>query len=57
MRRRKMRSTASTTRPAMYGDGCIVDRLVAAILRDGLTQRIYDSAPKDLIRKAMRRAL
>jgi hypothetical protein len=27
------------------------------IQRDGLTQRIYDSAPKDLIRKAMRRAL
>lgn len=35
-------------------DGCIVDRLVAAIRRWGLTQAIKDSAPRDLIRRALR---
>ena len=37
-------------------DGCIMDRLVAAIRRDGLTQAIEDSAPKDLERRAARMA-
>jgi hypothetical protein len=39
-------------------DGAIIDSIVAALRREGrLTEHIYDSAPKDLIRKAMRRAL
>jgi hypothetical protein len=36
-------------------DGAILDSLVAALRREGrLTERIYDSAPKDLIRRAVR---
>ena len=37
-------------------DGAIIDRLVALIRRYGRAQRLYDSVPKDLWAKALRRA-
>lgn len=36
-------------------DGAILDRLVIAIRRDGQTQRLSDSVPLDLWRKALRK--
>lgn len=40
--------------PIMSHDGEILDRLVAAIRRDGPTQRLQDSVPIDLWRKALK---
>lgn len=36
-------------------DGQILDKLVAALRRDGPSQRLMDSVPLDLWRKALRR--
>jgi len=35
-------------------DGCILDRLVAALRRDGPSQELEDSVPRDLWRRALR---
>jgi hypothetical protein len=35
-------------------DGAILDRLVAALRRDGPSQKLQDSVPTDLWRKALR---
>lgn len=36
-------------------DGAILDRLKAALLREGPTERLKDSVPVDLWRRALRR--
>lgn len=41
---------------SLGSDGAILDRLVAAIRRDGPIQKNRDSVPVDLWRKALRRA-